>query len=198
MICLSWVYLRKLSRNLADGDQMLYSDTAKTDLLSTILHGLCVKLRNKSFSTYCFRDTVPAFFDAWFLGDRFLADIFNNFWATIHQTTRDKKSVSPYLSEYYNIKLPEKAGDSSVPLVMAQAVNALMDAINEKHARLPKYLIVVLDKDPPNDLHLSDLDALRMVPMLVNWFTRQINTILRRKRVDLLEKKAGAVSECPT
>ena len=101
--------------------------------------------------------------------------------------------VPPYLAENYNVKLQEKTDDTHANSALARTINALMDCVNERNAHLPKYLLVIIDWDIVNDLDLTDLDSLKMIPILVNWFTRQISVILRRKRVDLLERKPGAV-----
>ena len=81
------------------------------------------------------------------------------------------------------------------PSSLAQMVNALIDVVNEKNARLPKHLIVIADqniiKDVPDVLHL---DAHRGISALTNWLVRQLNTVICRKRVDLLEKKPGSLS----
>ena len=50
-------------------------------------------------------------------------------------------------------------------------------------------------KCPETFLRLhTDLDSLKMIPILVDWFTRQISTILRCKRISILECKPGAAS----
>ena len=77
-------------------------------------------------------------------------------------------------------------------------LNALMEAINQKDARLPKYLVVVIDQNLLEDLDMDDNDILQIIPIIVNWFVRQINTIIRRKCIALLEGKPWAISGCHT
>ena len=53
-----------------------------------------------------------------------------------------------------------------------------------------------MDRNLIEDLDVSDEDIHKIIPQVVNWFVGQINTILRCKRIDLLEKKPGAVAGC--
>ena len=96
------------------------------------------------------------------------------------------------MAEFFNPVLVQKARENTINLAMVCTINALIDAVNMKNSRLPRYLIVVIDRDILNDIDLTDVDALRMIPILINWFVKQINTVIRRKRVDLLETKPGA------
>ena len=62
--------------------------------------------------------------------------------------------------------------------------------------------MVIIDRDLLADLDLSgttEIDSLvKMIPDLVRWLVHQVQLVLRRKRIDLLEKKPGAVTGCPT
>ena len=49
-----------------------------------------------------------------------------------------------------------------------------------------------------NDLDITDGDSEFMIHEIINWFVCQINTIIRRKRIEILEKKPGAISGCIT
>ena len=102
----------------------------------------------------------------------------------------------PYLLEYFNLKFLFKTEDLQNELAVLHSINALLDQLNSKDARLLKYLIVIMDRNLIEDLDVSDEDIHKIIPQEVNWFVRQINTILRRKRIDLLEKKPGAGPGC--
>ena len=96
------------------------------------------------------------------------------------------------MAEFFNPVLVQKARENTINLAMVCTINDLIDAVNMKNSRLPRYLIVVIDRDILNDIDLTDVDALKMIPILINWFVKQINTVIQRKRVDLLETKPGA------
>ena len=66
--------------------------------------------------------------------------------------------------------------------------------------RLPKYLVVILDRDIITDLDASlQLCQIQIILMeLVHWLVRQINMVIHCKRVDLLEVKPDAGWGCHT
>ena len=98
------------------------------------------------------------------------------------------------MGEFFNVKVFYKTGgnaDSSI----GHIVNALTSAINVKDACLPKYLLVVADFDPLHDLpDVFHHNASTMISDIIYWMVRQINSIVRRKRLDLLDKKPGSLS----
>ena len=115
------------------------------------------------------------------------------------QAKKDKINyVTPYLLQFFNIKLIQKSDDVTNNLALSCTLNALIEAVNAGNMRLPKYIIVAMDRDILDDIDVGDPDAERMLPILVTWFVRQINTVLRRKCMDLLEKRPGAISGCLT
>ena len=109
----------------------------------------------------------------------------------IYQAQRNKELIPPYIDELYNIQCFEnkKVGTYTI----GQLVNSLIEAINSQR-RLLKYLLVIIDKDVINDIDdLTQPAADTITRELVQWMVRQINTAVCRRRLDLLEKKPGAV-----
>ena len=140
-----------------------------------------------------FPDDIPAISDVWILGDRFLDEIKNTFLEIVHAASKNKRLPMPYIQEYYNVKFlcdPLNAANNSTGRIL----NALLSGINEKNAHLPKYLLVVMDKDIIADIDATDSAAVQILQHLVYWLTHQVNIILRRKRINILEKKPGAVA----
>ena len=78
-------------------------------------------------------------------------------------------------------------------LAMARVINNLIEAIQERKC-LPKFIIVFLDNDLLLDIDVYDADATKIIQDCVRWTVRQIDTIIKRKRMDFLEKKPGAVA----
>ena len=68
---------------------------------------------------------------------------------------RNKKQAPTYLDEYFNTKVFYQAS-SEGESVMARVLNALTSAINQKDARLPKYLILLLDRNLINHVNVQD------------------------------------------
>ena len=76
-----------------------------------------------------------------------------------------------------------------------------MDGLNREKGskRLPRYLLVVPDKDLLEDIDVNDTEAKKQLAKIVNWLTRQINIAVCRKKLQVSEKKPGAVcSDDPT
>ena len=123
--------------------------------------------------------------------------MYNGFLDLQQLAVRDRKDIAmPYLLEYFNLKFLFKTEDLQNELAVSHTINALLDQLNSKDARLLKYLIVIMDHNLIEDLDVSDEDIHKIIPQVVNWFVCQINTILKHKRIDLLEKKPGAVARC--
>ena len=141
--------------------------------------------------------SIPAVFDLWLLGDSFLNDAFNEYLAWLAQTekagkdSRHEVCLPPFIHEFFNVKPFAKTTSSK--LAISRVVNALTEAINLKNATLPKYLVVVLDKDVLTDIEESYLDS-QTIQRVTSWLVHQINTIVHRKQVDIFTKRPGTLS----
>ena len=70
-----------------------------------------------------------------------------------------------------------------------------MEAVNAKNASLPKYLLVILDRDVIDDYeNIDEFDAYKAVGVLTTWIVHQMNNVVPHKQLDLWEKKPGALS----
>ena len=76
---------------------------------------------------------------------------------------------------------------------MTRIVNNLIEAIRERK-RLPKYLVVIPDKDLLLDINTSDEDVAEILQDHVRWVVRQIDTTINRNVSNFLEKKPGALT----
>ena len=139
-------------------------------------------------------DSVPAFFDVWFLGDGFLKDIFQKFLDIEQEAMKSTEVQKPFILNYYNVHDVHRE-NASEGLMSTRILNALMEALNVRNCRLPKYLIVILDKDIICDVKdLRAPEAPMVLSHLMAWVTKQVHTIIRRKRIALLDAKPGVVS----
>ena len=105
---------------------------------------------------------------------------------------RQPDTVPLYIIDFYNVRAIYNSA-ASVSFVATRMLNALTETINTLHT-LPKFLIIVLDKDILGNIDLYTKHVDKHISEMTCCFVRQINTIVRRKRVDLLAKKPGAVS----
>ena len=132
------------------------------------------------------------------VGNLFLKDIVGEWESIKHEAekrqTKDQKEddyIPPYILEYFNVHvfhLPTIAGEESS---VARIINTTDDAIY-KHARLPKYLLVVMDKDLMRDVNMTDSAAPNVTQELMRYLVRQIDMLVRRTKGNFLEKKPGA------
>ena len=101
------------------------------------------------------------------------------------------------MQEFFNVKI--LCQDDDTEFAASHTVNTLINALNGNNARLPKILLVVVDMDVINDIDdVFDEDAPVIVQQSTNWLVRQINTRIRRKKLDLYEKNPGAVFGTPS
>ena len=125
-----------------------------------------------------------------------------NAYLDILQTTTKKKGeqeiIPPYIHEFFNVKPCYYTGASS-DMALMWVINALIKSVNGKDATLPKYLVVILDHNILQDLlHFNEEVNVTTIQMVTKWLVRQINTTVRRKRIDLLEKRPGSLSSFAT
>ena len=135
---------------------------------------------------------MQAIFDVWFLGDQFLKHSYNVFVELNDKAiaNEQQRQPRPYLFEYYNI-IPFYERGLASDKSMIRIVNSLVEALC--HNRLPRFLVVIIDKDLSNDLDVFDEDVVTIQHMAINWLVCQIHMLVRRKRAELLEKKPGAI-----
>ena len=142
-------------------------------------------------NSVCIAGNVEAFFDIWLLGDRFLRYIYNEFESMMQQSQMNNDCEPFYMNKYHNVMgfFDEK---EVIPEGMARIINSLLEVINTRQ-RLPRFLLIAIDKDVIQDLDFYEFDSFMALEEVVTWLTRQINIIIRRKKLELNAKKPGAV-----
>ena len=139
---------------------------------------------------YCIADNVQAIFDIWILGDEFVKEVFSEFESIKLKAKKDRNIPPLYIQEYYNV-IPYYV-TSGVPNVAARLVNSLVEALNERD-RLPKFIIVMIDRDLIMNIDVFQNDAVKVLRDVTQWVVHQMNILVRRRKAELLEKKPGAV-----
>ena len=71
-------------------------------------------------------------------------------------------------------------------------INSVIKALNDNQ-RLPKFLIVILDKDILDDLKSFEFGVEKEMAVILNWLTRQIDIVIRRKKLQIATAKPGAL-----
>ena len=59
--------------------------------------------------------------------------------------------------------------------------------------RLPRFLIIALDKDLLSDLDVYNYKVDKMIRETTCWVVRQVELLIRRKKEEILDKKPGAI-----
>ena len=128
------------------------------------------------------------------VGDGFLKDNFGTYKSLEYPAFRNKKITQFYMSNYYNVKNFNNlsAVGASARNAMARLINSTIEALNSSNT-LPKMLIIIIDKDLIESINLFNYGAYKVLLQVVNWLTRQIDILIRWKRLQILEKRPGAV-----
>ena len=137
-------------------------------------------------------DNISAFLDVWFIGDVYLKEVHNTFQGMLNRAKLDRKSWQPYLLEYYNPKAYYYSSSNWLTSVMSRILNKLIEALNENE-HLPKFIIFMPDKDLISDLKSFDYGATKNLENITNWLMRQCDITIQRKRLQMSEKKPGAI-----
>ena len=98
----------------------------------------------------------------------------------------------PYLEQFYNIQGFFKKSLNVYGNSTACILNSIIEALNEDD-RLPRFLIIALDKDILSDFHRFDHGISKNIEAVINWLTCQIEIAVRRKNSQIAEKKPGAI-----
>ena len=85
--------------------------------------------------------------DLWVVGNHFLRENYNVL-QDMRASTSAKLSVKDqlYIYQQYNIVLYFASGASRICSLMARVINWVIEGLNSKE-RLPKYVLIMLDKD---------------------------------------------------
>ena len=136
-------------------------------------------------------DGVAAIFNVCFMGDRFLEGIFNELETMLQQARMNNDAQKFYLKKYYNV-----AGFFDTTGIikegLARVVNAMIEGVNTKH-KLPRFMVVILDKDVIEDLNFFEFGSYKALAEVTNWLTIQISIVIQRKKLELNAKKLGVV-----
>ena len=127
----------------------------------------------------------------WFIGEKFLWETVMSFKVMRCEAIVQQKH-SPYLFTQFNV-------DSFYPnplcntLILARVLNALACALKESH-HLPKYVIIILDKNLVHSAGVFDYGAENTFLQLITWLLKEFNLMINTRCEDLRSKKPGAIA----
>ena len=134
---------------------------------------------------------MQAIYDVWFIGDAFFREI--------HATLLDMRNSAlvnkinpPYVFEYYNVFGYMMNANNGTRRTVAHILNAAIEGLNSRE-RLPHFIVVIIDKDIIEDINMFDHKAGEAISQNLRWLMRQVNTYIKRKCLEILDKKPGAI-----
>ena len=145
-----------------------------------------------SVSFYFFADLAPVLLDIWFVRDNFLADSFSKLSELTEEAIKDCSQDKFYMQEYYNIHGCFELAQSGVQRVTARIINLLIAACNKFH-KLPRFIVVMPDKDLLCDMDVFHHQVQEILKTNVDWMVRHISITIHRKKAELLDKKPGSL-----
>ena len=112
--------------------------------------------------------------------------------------TKQGENIPLFMEEYFNLKPYYQKTSCTVKYASTRMLNSLIEVVADRH-RLPKYLIVIPDKDMlEGDVDVFNPAVSKIIPEIVRWFVRQIDLIIRRWRSDFLVKKPESLTSLST
>ena len=102
----------------------------------------------------------------------------------------------PFLHEYYNVDFFFERPLSQIRSFEARVINSLIDAFNKNKKKMPKYIIMILDKDiiEANLKRVVGFGIRFMLQTSIEYIMKEVNRLMSRWKDDLKQKRAGALS----
>ena len=136
---------------------------------------------------------LEAVHDVWFVGDQFLNECINTLTALKMEAKLSKNAAPLYIHDYYNVHSFIQLKETGVSSLLARIYNAIIKALNTR-SRLPRFLVIILDQDLITDVAIYDFKATKQIKKALNWLMRQIDMIVRRKQLEIYDRKPGALT----
>ena len=133
--------------------------------------------------------------DTWIIGDGFLYDIFTSYQAAKTEASIDKFKP-PYMYDYYNIHYGFHPPLSQIKSTEARISNSLIELLNSKEFKLPKYILIIPDKDLIEGVlsQFCDYGFKKVFRASIKWLMNDINKTLSIRKEALRSKRGGALS----
>ena len=135
-------------------------------------------------------DLVEAYHDIWFVGDNFLKEMQGALFALCNKAVKDRKDI-PYIFKYFNVSA--HYSNKGLRNGINRMLDPLVDAMNE-YKRLPKYIVMVPDKDLLTQINWSSGSSIIIGASLYH-VIRQQDIYIERCRSEIAKRKPGALLE---
>ena len=126
------------------------------------------------------------------LGDEFFKEVFP-VMQELCRLSKVNKTPAPYLYEYYNVfGYYTPSTTTHARRVIAWVLNSFIHGLNMRE-RLPRFLVIILDKDLILDVNIYDYGATRAIKENLKWLCKQIDIFVKCKRLEITNIKPGTV-----
>ena len=125
------------------------------------------------------------------MGDDFFRAVFNTLIEMRNEAIVNNHDV-PYLHSFYNVHSFSTHPSSGNHRTICRVINALIQALNTCE-RLPRFLVVIIDKDIIEDVGIFDFGATNEIAKNLEWLMCQMKMYINRKHTELMGKCPGAV-----
>ena len=123
-----------------------------------------------------------------------MRESFDSFKAIVRQSKcHENPTAKPYLEEYYNVKGYYPTVSDLKTSATSRIYNMVVDALNDDD-HLPRFLVITLDKDVISDIKTFDYGLTKDLTIIMNWLTRKIDILVRRKKCQIKARKLGGIS----
>ena len=126
------------------------------------------------------------------MGDCFLYDTFTSYKAICTRATIENKQA-PFMHDYYDVSFQFTRPLSGIKYVETRIYNAIVDEMNSNQ-RLPKYILIAIDKDLIESLKSFDFGAQILMEDAVSWLVEKLDKALYWRKEDIRSKKPGALT----
>ena len=149
-----------------------------------------------NITSYATFPVVPGNIEAlklvWILGDAFLREIVPTLRTIKIQS---KKNNNPlYLTDNYNVETLHADRWSNIRSFLARLFNHLVTALNTPPYVLPRYILIIIDRDLITNAELYDYGVSRTLEDTLKWILINIDQTIETRKEDLVEKRPCAVS----
>ena len=128
----------------------------------------------------------------WLVGDRFLKEIFYSLPA-MRNERKNTKTQQLFIYEQFNVHGIFPSNFHSMKSALGRVINTCIYGLN-KFEKLPKLLLVILDKDLLDDIKIEESGSSIPLGMAIEWLVGEMDKMINRKRLMMKDVKPGSIT----
>ena len=138
-------------------------------------------------------DNMDAVDDLWLVGDASLKTCYGTLMALKTQAASHSEPL-PYIFEHYNILPYYRVGNvNPESSFLARFINSVVYGLNKNQRKLPKYVILILDKDLLENAKFNNFGATELIQQAVKYMINEIFSAFETCKEDVKGKHLGAL-----